>query len=132
QELDFEIRNPSDVASRPRKALHQSCVHGIASAHEDDRDLRGGQVGGRRRSPSSNNNEVHAVPHEITGGGREFRRASLSKSDAQHEVLILSVAKLLEAVSEADDAVCWPPGIRQCADFDEAPGLPFRGGTYAR
>src|SRR5262249_55950553 len=109
------------------------CFDGIAPAHEHDRDLRRGLLGrGGRSLTARDDDQVHAVAHQITSRRGKLCDVALSEADAEHEVLILPIAKPLETIAEADDARGRSPGVRQCADFDQAPGLRVRDAGEGR
>src|SRR6267142_1647930 len=128
-EVDVQISRPGDVAARARQALHQADSNGITAAHEDDRDLLCRRLRGLRRVAAfARHDDVDAPPDEITRGLGKLRRVALREAHADHELLVLTVAKLEQAVAQTDDRGCRPPGFGQRADLDQ-PRRRRPGGT---
>src|SRR3989442_8882580 len=118
--VDVQIGRPRDFAAGMRQTLHQSDSHRIAAAHEDDRDAVGRRLGGFGGVPAFGRyDDVHAVSYELASGLGKLRRIALSEAHPDHEVLVFTVSKLLQARAETNDRWCRPPGFCQRTNLDQ-------------
>ena len=109
-ELERQSGHSRDGCTGPGEALDEAHPHRIPNRGEDDGDLGGGQLRCLRRVVGVSEEEVHPILHQLPSGRRQGGQISCGEADAEDEVLVLAVAQLHQAISQAHHLRGGAPG----------------------